>query len=120
MHELTLEMITGIHDRILANDGGDCRIISEGNLHQLVFRANLTEDRLARAATVLWLLCAFPAFREGNRRTAWRLAEMISASEGDQVDASCEEVGVLIRGIDAFTVEIEDVEQFLLRHARRS
>jgi len=114
MQEITLETITGVHDRILAKAGGDYRIISEGNLHQMVFRANLTEDPVSRAASLFYMLCAFPAFREGNRRTACHLAEMLICTDNIHGKLPCEEVRALIRGIDTFTVEIEDVERFLL------
>jgi len=69
MQDLTLETIIAIHDGILAKDGGDSRVLSEGNLLQLVFRANLTGDPLKRAALVFYSLCAFPVFRTGNRRS---------------------------------------------------
>jgi prophage maintenance system killer protein len=113
MREITLETITGMHDAILAKDGGDCRIISEGNLYQLVFQANLTEDPVSRAATVFWLLCAYPGFREGNRRTAHRLAEAILISGGITASLPCDDMRALTRGIDAFTVEIDDVVRLL-------
>ena len=117
MQEITLETITGIHAGIMAKDGGDRRIISEGNLHQMVFHANLAEDPVSRAASLFYTICAFPAFREGNRRTACCLAETLLCTENRQGKLPCEEVRALIRGIDTFTVEIEDVEQFLLRYA---
>jgi prophage maintenance system killer protein len=116
MQYLTLETILEIHDGIMARDGGDSRVLSEGNLHQIVFRANLLEETHKRAATVLYSLCAYPAFREGNRRTALCLAEMILASDGGQVDIPCETFRDLVKGIDEFAVEIEDVEQFLALH----
>jgi prophage maintenance system killer protein len=119
MQDLTLKTIIAIHDGILAKDGGDSRVLSEGNLLQLVFRTNLTGDPLKRAALVFYSLCAFPAFLTGNRRTARLLAEAILASDGYQVDIPCEDLRGLVQGIDMFTVEIDDVEQFLRQHARK-
>jgi len=119
MQDITLETIYALHDRIMAECGGDGRVLSEANLHQLVFRANLTHDVHERAALVFYSLCAFPAFRGGNRRTARRLAETILASGGHRVDLSCEELGGLVQGIDAFAVETDDVEQFLRVHSRK-
>jgi prophage maintenance system killer protein len=120
MQDLSLETIIALHAGIMAECGGDTRVLSEGNLHQLVFRANLMDDPRERAAFVFWSLCAFPAFREGNRRTARRLAETILSSGGDQPDLPCEELRRLVQGIDAFTVEIDDVEQFLRVHSRKT
>jgi len=116
MQDLTLETILSIHDAILTKDGGDSRMLSEGNLNQLVFRANLVDDVRKRAAFVFYSLCVFPVFREGNRRTACQLTKVILESGGYHADMPCEGLRGLARGIDAFTVEIEDVEQVLCRH----
>jgi len=120
MEEITMETILGIHSRVLARDGGDPRIVSEGNIHQMVFQANLKSDPVTRAASVFWSLCAYPAFREGNRRTAYLLAELILSMEGSQVSLPCDEISALAQGIDMFTVEIEDVEQVLQLHAKKT
>jgi prophage maintenance system killer protein len=115
MQDITLETIVAAHDEVMAAGGGDRRVLSEGNLHQLVFRANLAEDPWERATIVFYSLCAFPPFREGNRRTAARLAETILAAGGFNGRLPCEDLRSLAQGIDAFTVEIEDVEQVLRR-----
>lgn len=111
MQDVSLELIVNLHRNILEDTQADLRIISEGNLHQLVFQANLTDDPFSRAALAFWSLCAYPAFREGNRRTAHRLAEEILDSAGCRVDLPCPDVQALVQGIDAFTVEPEDVER---------
>jgi len=113
-----VETIIGMHDSILAHDGGDDLIICEGILNEVVFQANLHDDPVSRAATVFWSLCAYPAFREGNKRTAYRLAEAILSSENSPVSLPCEELRALVQGITAYTVEIEDVERVLERHAK--
>ena len=113
MREVSLELVVRLHEEVLTSEQADLRIVSEGNLHQLVFRANLTDDPFSRAATVFWSLCAYPAFREGNRRTAYRIAEEILVSAGCRMDLPCTDIRALIQGIDAFTVETEDVERML-------
>jgi hypothetical protein len=118
MQDITLETIIAAHDEVMAADGGDVRVLSEGNLHQLIFRANLAVDPCGRAAVVFYSLCAFPPFREGNRRTAARLAETILAAGGSGGRLPCEDLRSLVQGIDAFTVETEDVEQVLRRCMR--
>ena len=117
MQDLTLERVASIHRKVLADTQADLRIVSEGNLHQLVFRANLTDDPFSRAATVFWSLCAYPAFREGNRRTAHRIAEGILVSGGYRAELPCGEIRALAQGIEAFTTEIEDVEKVMRRYA---
>ncbi len=112
MQDLSLEYIIALQKKVLSDDEqADLRIISEGNLHQLVFRATMTDDPFSRASLAFWSLCAYPAFREGNRRTAHRLAEEILVSAGCRVDLPCPDIRELVQGIDAFTVEPEDVER---------
>jgi prophage maintenance system killer protein len=71
----------------------------------------MTNDPFSRAALAFWSLCAYPAFREGNRRSAYRLAEEILESGDCRVDLPCPDVRALVQGIEGFTVEPEDVEQ---------
>jgi prophage maintenance system killer protein len=120
MEEFTVTTITGMHNRILAKDGGDDLIICEGILNEVVFQANLQEDRIPRAATVFWSLCAYPAFREGNRRTAYRLAEVILSTDDSPVSLPCNEMRALVQGITDYTIEIEDVERVLERHTKKA
>jgi len=111
MQDVSLELIVSLHRDVLTDTQADLRIISEGTLHQLVFQANLTDDPFIRAALAFWSLCAYPAFREGNRRTAYRLVEEILDAAGCHVNLPCPDVRALVQGIDAFTVEPEDVER---------
>ena len=67
MDELTVESIIALHTGIMDRDGGDARLLSEASLYQMVFQANLTDAVFRRAACVLYWLCSYPVFREGNR-----------------------------------------------------
>lgn len=120
MQDLSVDQIIALHAAIIARDGGDGRIISEANLHELVFRANLTLNPVDRAALAFWSLVAYPAFREGNCRTARDLAIAILAQEGYHI-AGEDAAGLehLARGIDTFVAEPEDITAWLLAHARK-
>ncbi|WP_321504920.1 Fic family protein [uncultured Methanoregula sp.] len=117
MHDLTLEEILAIHAGIMAQDGGDTRVLSEGNLHQTIFRANLPEDPFARAATAFYSLAAYPAFRDGNKRTAQAVAEKILAGEGYTLPDNDPGWGTMSRGIMDFTVEIGEIEEYFRKTA---
>jgi prophage maintenance system killer protein len=117
MDDLTVEQIVAIHAGIMTRDGGDARVLSEGNLHQLVFRANLLPDPITRAASALYSLCAYPAFRDGNKRTAQALSERILAEGGFSLPGDDPRCFALMQGVIDFTVEIEEIEQYLRNNA---
>jgi len=119
MQDLVVEQIIGLHTTIIARDGGDNRLLSEGNLHQLVFRANLITESVPRAAFAFYSLVAYPAFREGNETIAWDLAAGILAEGGYCIDQADEmQISHLAKGILSFTTELEDVDAWLTTHAR--
>ncbi len=120
MQDLTVDGIVALHAAIIARDGGDSRIISEANLLQMVFRANLITDPLSRAALILYSLAAFPAFREGNRRIGQELAFRVLAEGGNTIpEKHAAELGRLADGVAAFTVGPEDIEAWLAAHANK-
>lgn len=118
MQDLAVDQIIALHDAIIARDGGDGRLLFEGNLHQLTFRANMIPDPTERAAQVFYTLIAYPAFREGNDTVARELAARILREDGycwNQDDNG--ELARLGEGILAFTVEPEAVEAWFRAHA---
>ncbi|MFA4877517.1 MAG: Fic family protein [Methanoregula sp.] len=112
MDDLTIEKILAIHSEIMVQDGGDRRVLFEGNLHQVVFQANLQQDPFTRAAITLYSLCAYHAFRDGNKRTARAVAEWILADAGYILpkDDSCG--SALMQGVMNFTTEPEEIEEY--------
>jgi len=119
MDDLTVEQVIAFHDRVMKADGGDSRLLSEANLHQVVFLVNRTEGVCQRAALAFFSLCAYPAFREGNSRTAWLVAEMILNSNGCALEARDDEMAELVKGIASFTVEQADVGAWLHSHSKK-
>lgn len=119
MDDLTVEQIIAIHKALMAKDGRDARLLSEPNLHQLVFSANLIPDACRRAALALLFMRAYPAFRDGNKRTAHALASLILGNEGYCLAPDDERVAGLFAGVASYTVEPEDIEAWLRRHATK-
>ena len=120
MRDLTVEQIVALHAAIIARDGGDNRIISEPNLHQLVFRANLIADPISRTALALFSLVTYPAFREGNEKAALELATQILAGEGYCIPLKhASELARLAEGILTFTVEPEEIGAWIAAHAKK-
>jgi prophage maintenance system killer protein len=113
MEDLTVGQIVAIHDKTLADPKGDCRVLSEANLHQLVFRANLIPECVPRAAFVFYSLCAYPAFLEGNSGTALAVTEQVLSTGGYRIPEKKTGLLALAEGILAFTTEPEEIERWL-------
>jgi prophage maintenance system killer protein len=120
MEDLTVEQVEAIHTRIMAKENGDCRILSEANLHQLVFRANLIPECVPRAAFIFYSVCAYPAFREGNSGTALAVTEQVLASGGYRITEERTGIMALAEGILVFTTEPEEIEQWLLNNIQEA
>jgi death-on-curing family protein len=120
MNDLTVEQIITIHKGIMTSDGDDALILSEANLHQLVFRANLIPQQFKRAAFVLYSIAAYPPFCDGNKRTARIIAGQILLEEGCHfIPEEDNRIFVLLHGVAAYEVEPEDIEDWLHKHTKK-
>ncbi|HSA38373.1 MAG TPA: hypothetical protein P5013_05730 [Methanoregula sp.] len=120
MEDLTVGLVETIHNRIIAIETGDCRVLSEANLLQMVFQANLIPECVARAAFIIYFLSAYPAFRERNQRTALELAVQCLEEGGYGIDpVDLVHLERLSEGIIAFTTDLSDIESWLADHTRR-
>ena len=120
MDDLTIDAVEEIHRNLTETDRGDSRIISEASIVQGVFRANLINQVIPRAAFVFYWLCAFPAFREGNERTALVMTERILADGDYRITGDTKDLMTLAREIGEFTAEPEDIERWLDTNTRKS
>jgi prophage maintenance system killer protein len=120
MDDLTVEQVEEVHRRISEEEKEDTRIISEANLHQMVFQANLIPEVVPRGAFLLYSLCAYPAFRQGNFRTALALTERVLETEGYRITGDTAGIVALAEGIRGFTTEPEEIEHWLGNNIRKS
>ena len=120
MDNLTVEQIIVIHEQVMKTDGGDSRLLSEASLHQMIFLANRVEGVYQRAALAFFSLVAYPAFRDGNSRTARLVAEMILNHNGYTLEDGDADMSALVQGIALFTDEQADVEEWLRSHYKKT
>jgi death-on-curing family protein len=120
MDDLTIGQVITVHEQVMKTDGGDTRLHSEANLHQMVFLANRIEGVFQRAALAFFTLIAYPVFRDGNSHTARLVAEMILSENGYTPENRENEMTDLVKGIASFTVEQADVEEWLRSHFKKS
>jgi len=119
MDDLTVEHVIAFHDKVMRTDGGDARLLSEAGLHQMVFSVNRIDDVHSRAALAFFTLIAYPAFRDGNSRTAQLVADWILADNGYTPEYRDDEMTGLVQGIADFTIEVVDIKEWLRSHYKK-
>ncbi|MGA2918065.1 hypothetical protein [Methanoregula sp.] len=120
MDDLTTDDIIAIHLRLIAHEGGDARILSEAGLHQMVFQVNLSGNGFHKAAFVLFSFCAYPPFIEGNVGTALGIIKKILDADGYRIDFGNKDLSYLLKGVESFSLEIEDLEDWMHLHAQKT
>jgi prophage maintenance system killer protein len=118
MENLTIEQGMAIHAGIGA--ASDTRLVSEAGLHQMVFQANLLTDPFRRAAFVIFSLVAYPVFREENKQTAFAVADLVLAAKGYRLTAELVRIQAIIDGIETYSMEPEDIEEWISRNVRKN
>ncbi|MGB7788397.1 Fic family protein [Methanoregula sp.] len=120
MDDLTIDDIIGIHSRLIAQVGGDARVLSEAGLHQIVFHVNLSADVFHKAAFVLFSFSAYPPFREGNVQTALCIIKKILDAEDYRIEFGDKELADLVKGVESFSLDIEDLEDQIRKYAQKT
>ena len=120
MVDLNVDEIVDIHSRLIAEKGGDSRVLSEAGLHQTVFQVNLSGDVFHKAAFVLFSFCAYPPFREGNVQTALCIVRKILCAEGYLVNLQDNDISDMVKGVESFSLEIEDLEDWMRTHVQKT
>lgn len=112
MNELTVDGIIEIHTNVLSA-GEDDRILSETNLHQLVFLIAREDDPVLRASLGAFYPVAYPPFREGNVRTACRMTRGILEADGYRLEGEERDLFALLQGVKDLNADIEDVRNWI-------
>jgi len=91
MEELTEKKVIQIHDFLIGEMGGEPGIRDLGTLSFVVEAINYESDLFRKAAQALFLAERHP-FWDGQKRTAFVLAETILREHGYRFDASKPEI----------------------------
>lgn len=90
MDSLTVEMVIQIHDFLIGETGGLPGIRDPGTLYFLVEEINYEGDVFRKAANALFLADRHP-FWDGQKRTAFELADIVLRKSGYCFDRSDKE-----------------------------
>jgi death on curing protein len=90
---LTLLEVLAIHDRLLADFGKAAGIRDPGGLESALFRpqTGYYDDTVAEAAALLESLLVNQPFVDGNKRTAFAVADIFLRLNGHRIVASSDD-----------------------------
>lgn len=124
---LTVEQVSAVHDRVIAEFGGEPGVLDQGLLESAVAipaarfeAAFLHESLAAMAAAYLFHICRNHPFVDGNKRTALAAAEVFLALNGRRLQATNQQVFELVQAVAAGDIGKAQVTAFFEDHVPRA
>jgi death on curing protein len=113
---LTSEKIQEIHKLVISNFGGTDGVLCQGTIDYLADQINAEPDLFRRAALALHIVANCHPFLDGNKRSAFQIAELILSSEGYAITASEEAIIQMLLKIASYRCQADDVKIWLLKN----
>jgi death-on-curing family protein len=89
---LTSEKILEIHKLIISNFDGIDGVLCQGTIDYLTDQINAQSDLFRQAALALHIVANCRSFLDGNKRSAFQIAELVLSSEGYAITAKEDEI----------------------------
>lgn len=118
MFELTSQKIIEIHDKIIDKYGGQKGILNEGSVEYLIYLLEKDNDKFKKAALVLYRIITNHPFMDGNKRTAFEVADFLLRHEGIYIDARDEETIKILIEIAKYKCSEKRIVEWLKRNTR--
>jgi death-on-curing protein len=112
---LTSEKILEIHKLIISNFGGIDGVLCQGTVDQI----NAESDLFRKAAIALHFVANCHPFLDGNKRSAFQIAELILSSEGYAITAKEERIIRMLLRIASYQCQVDEVKLWLLKNTDR-
>jgi death-on-curing protein len=119
MIELTLEKVMEAHDAIILRYGGANGVLCLGTVDYLADRINSEQDLFKKASLVLSIVITGHPFMDGNKRTAFQLAELLLSDDGYHIQANIGEKIQALTKIAEYKCSIDDIESWIRKKARK-
>jgi death-on-curing protein len=115
---LTTGKIIEIHNDIIQTFGGEQGIRDEATLEYLVYEVNHAKDIFRKAAIALHSICTSHPFFDGNKRTAFAVAENILAYMDLCIGAPEDEVVGFMLRVASYTHNRASVMSWIKENAK--
>ncbi len=113
---LTSKKILDIHELIISNFGGLDGVLCQGTIDYLVDQINAESDHFRKAALALHIVANCHPFLDGNKRSAFQIAELILSSEGYAIIAKDDEIIHMLLRIASYQCQVDEVKFWLLKN----
>ncbi len=110
---LTSEKILEIHKIIIHNFGGIEGVLRQGTIDYLTDQINAESDIFRKAAVALHIVANCHPFLDGNKRSAFQIAELILSSEGYAITAKEDEIIHMLLKIASYQCQVDEVKIWL-------
>lgn len=118
MEYFTVIEIIEIHDEIIKKYGGTGGVRDKGTLQLLVYKMNREKNVFRRAALALHMIAVNHPFFDGNKRTAFALAENELGEAGYYLNEKPEEIVALMQNIAEYECSLKDIEKWIKEKAK--
>jgi death on curing protein len=114
---LNPEKILDIHKLIIRNFGGIDGVLCQGTIDYLVDQINAESDLFRKAALALHIVANCHPFLDGNKRSAFQIAELILSSEGYAISAKEEIIIQMLLRIASYECQVDEVKIWLEKNS---
>jgi len=113
---LTSEKILEVHRLIISNFGGLDGVLCHGTIDYLVDQINAEPDIFCKAALALHIVANCHPFLDGNKRSAFQIAELILGWEECAITASEERIIRMLLRIASYQCKVDEIKIWLLEN----
>ena len=118
MSSLSVERVIEIHNDIIENFGGARGMRDLGTIENLIYyRLDRKSTIFNKAAIVLHTICTEHPFVDGNKRTAFVVADNLLKDDGYYIQASNNEVVEFMLEVAQYTHTTASVEKWIKERA---
>jgi len=117
MEKLSVEKIIEIHNDIIEDFGGELGVRDLATIEYLIYRLERKSSVFHKAAIALHAICTDHPFIDGNKRTAFVVADNLLKESGYRIQATDDEVVSFMLEVAQYTHTMESVKKWIKKSA---
>jgi len=117
MSGLSVERVIEIHNDIIEDFGGERGVRDLATIEYLIYRQNRKSTIFNKASIALHTICSEHPFVDGNKRTAFVVADNLLKDGGYYIQASDNEVIEFMLEVAQYTHTTASVEKWIKKRA---